>query len=262
MAVAFGKVNAFNPSQDEWPLYVKRLEHVFVANGITNGAKKRAVFLSVIGAINYKLLSSLVAPAKPGEKEYSYLVDKLAEHFTPAPSKIVECFKFHTRFRKPGESVAAFVLELRSIAKSCNFGDTLKTMLRDHIVCGINDAVIQCRLLSEKALTFKTALELAQSMESAAKNLKELSDSSKRVSTHAAAGSTPTPQEPVNQITNTSAKSQQCYCCGKKDITLQLASTRTLYATNVERLAIYRRSAAANVQGLHKEPDQLTILNR
>ena len=70
MAVAFGKVNAFNPSQDEWPLYVKRLKHIFVANGITNGAKKQAVFLSVIGASNYKLLSTLVAPVKPGEKEY------------------------------------------------------------------------------------------------------------------------------------------------------------------------------------------------
>ena len=70
MAVEFGKVNAFNPSQDEWPLYVKRLKHIFVANGITDGAKKQAVFLSVIGASNYKLLSSLVAPVKPGEKEY------------------------------------------------------------------------------------------------------------------------------------------------------------------------------------------------
>ena len=58
MAVAFGKVNAFNLSQDKWPLYVERLEHVFVANGITDAAKKRAVFLLVIGASNYKLLSS------------------------------------------------------------------------------------------------------------------------------------------------------------------------------------------------------------
>ena len=72
MTVAFGKVNAFNPSQDEWLLYVERLEHVFVANGITNEAKKWAVFLSVIGASNYKLLSSLVAPAKPGEKVLSF----------------------------------------------------------------------------------------------------------------------------------------------------------------------------------------------
>ena len=167
-----------------------KIRHVFVANGITDGAKKRAVFLSVIGASNYKLLSSLVAPAKPGEKEYSALVDKLTEHFTPAPSEIVERYKFHTRFRKSGESVAAFVSELRSIAKFCNFGETLETMLRDRIVCGINDAVIQCRLLSEKDLTFKTTLELAQSMESAAKNLKELNDSS-QLKPPATAGSTP-----------------------------------------------------------------------
>ena len=80
----------------------------------------------------------------------------------------MERFKFHTRFRKPGESVTAFVSDLRSLAKSCNFGDTLEIMLRDHIVCGINDPIIQRRLLSEKALTFKSA------MESAAKNVREL----------------------------------------------------------------------------------------
>jgi len=66
------------------------------------------------------------------------------------------------------------VSELCSIAKRCNFGDTLETMLRDHIVCGINDGVIQHQLLSEKELTFKTALEITQSMESAVKNVKEL----------------------------------------------------------------------------------------
>ena len=130
MAVAFGKVSAFNPSQDEWPLYVERLGHVFVTNGITEEPKKQAIFLSVIGASNYKLLSSLVAPAKPGEKEYTELVEKLSEHFTPAPSEIVERFKFHTRFRKPGESVTSYVSELRSIAKRCNFcsypGDHVK----------------------------------------------------------------------------------------------------------------------------------------
>ena len=142
MAVAFGKINSFNPSQDEWPLYVERLGHVFVANEITEEDKKRAIFLSVIGASTYELLSSLLAPVKPGEKSYTFLIDKLSKHFTPAPSEIVERFKFHTRFCKPGESVTAFVSELRSLAKSCNFGDTLETMLRDRIVCGINDTII------------------------------------------------------------------------------------------------------------------------
>ena len=112
MTVAFGKINPFNSSQDEWPLYVERLGHVFVANGITDEDKKRAVFLTVIGESTYKLLSSLLAPAKPGDKSYTTLVNKLSEHFTPAPSEIVERFRFHTRFCKPGESVTAFVSEL------------------------------------------------------------------------------------------------------------------------------------------------------
>ena len=73
MAVAFGKIYLFNPSQDDWPLYVERLGHVFVANSITEEAKKRAVFLSVIGPSNYKLLLSLLAPDKPGDKEYKTL---------------------------------------------------------------------------------------------------------------------------------------------------------------------------------------------
>ena len=40
MAVAFSKINTFNPSQEDWPLYVERLGHVSVANGITEEAKK------------------------------------------------------------------------------------------------------------------------------------------------------------------------------------------------------------------------------
>ena len=45
MAVAFGKINPFDPSQDEWPLYVERLGHVFVANGITDKDKNEQFFL-------------------------------------------------------------------------------------------------------------------------------------------------------------------------------------------------------------------------
>ena len=75
MVVAFSK-----------PLYIIILnEHVFKANGITDEAKKRVIFLSVIGANNYKLLSSLITSAKPGEKSYSFLVDKLS--ILPLPPK-------------------------------------------------------------------------------------------------------------------------------------------------------------------------------
>ena len=47
-------------------------------------------------------------------------------------------------------------------------------MLRDRVVCGINEATIQCRLLVEAHLTFQKAIKLAQGMESAAQNSREL----------------------------------------------------------------------------------------
>ena len=68
VAVAIGKVHPFRPEQDDWNMYVERLGHLFVANGITGADKKRAILLSVIGDGTYKLLSSLLPPTKPGEK--------------------------------------------------------------------------------------------------------------------------------------------------------------------------------------------------
>ena len=73
-------------------------------------------------------------------------------------------------------------------------------MLRDRIVCGINDPIIQRRLLSEKALTFKSAMELAQGMESAAKNVRKLNVPARDLPSSTATGVTNAGQNPVNQV--------------------------------------------------------------
>ena len=152
MAGTLGRVEEFDGTREDWPQYVERMQYFFDANGIDGAEKKRAVFLSVIGAATYKTLRNLLSPIKPGEKSYLELVDVMTKHFKPAPSEIVERFKFHSRTRRPGESVGVFVAELRSLAEFCNFRDTLEVMLRDRIVCGINEDAIQKRLLAERAL--------------------------------------------------------------------------------------------------------------
>ena len=47
-------------------------------------------------------------------------------------------------------------------------------MLRDRLVCGVEEAKIQRRLLAEPDLTFDKAFELAIAAESADKNAKDL----------------------------------------------------------------------------------------
>lgn len=49
----------------------------------------------------------------------------------------------------------------------CNSGDTLELILRDRIVCGINDTQTQKCLLSEKNITYTKAEEIALALKSA-----------------------------------------------------------------------------------------------
>ena len=138
----------------------------------------------MIGPQAYKLLKSLVAPAKPGEKDYNQLVQALKQHYEPAPSEIVRRYRFNSRVRHKGESVATYVSELRGLAQFCNFGEALDTMLRDRLVCGINDESIQRSLLAEASLTLKKAVELAQGLEAAAKNSCEMQATSQVTGQH------------------------------------------------------------------------------
>ena len=62
------------------------------------------------------------------------LLEALAKHYNPKPSEVMQRFRFNTRARREGESVADFVADLRHLAEFCNFGDTLEKMLRDRLV--------------------------------------------------------------------------------------------------------------------------------
>ena len=130
--------------------------------------------LSVCGAPTYQLIRNLVAPQKPTEKSFTEIVKLMSDHYQPKPSPIVQCFLFNTRSRKQGESVATFVAELKKLSEHCDYGDSLNDMIRDRLVCGINDGRIQRRLLAEAELTYKKAFELAQAMETAERNAQDL----------------------------------------------------------------------------------------
>ena len=177
MSGLLGKIDHFDPELEEWSQYVERLGEFFKANGIVgeeNKVKRRATFLSVVGPSPYKLLRSILAPVKLSEKTFEELADVLKNHYNPPPSEVMQRFRFNTRSRKLGESVATYVAELRRLAEFCNYGGSLDKMIRDRLVSGINDDNIQKKLLSEPALTYARALEIAQGMEEAEKNLREM----------------------------------------------------------------------------------------
>ena len=170
----YGKIGEFKESAETWTQYVERLEQYFLANEVEDASKKRAILLSVCGSKTYALAIDLPQPARPAETTFKKIVDELGKHFSPKPSEIAERFKFHSRNRKEGEGVAAYVAGLRKLTEHCNFGETLPEMLRDRLVCGINDEKIQRRLLAEPDLTFIKSVDIALAIESATKHVVDI----------------------------------------------------------------------------------------
>ena len=101
MATFNGNIGEYCAGKEEWSQYVECLDHFLAANSIED-AKKKDVFLAVIGPLTYKLLKSLVAPAAPGEKEYNQLVQVLTQHFEPAPSEIMRRHLYPKKRRVSG----------------------------------------------------------------------------------------------------------------------------------------------------------------
>ena len=168
-----GHVEPFQPGTDDWEQYEERLQQYFQANGLEED-KKRAVFLTVIGAQTYSLLSSLVAPDKPSTKTYEDLTTVLKNHLKPKTLVIAERFKFHKRNQGENESVAAYMAELRKMASKCQFRDYLEEALRDRLVCGLRSGAVQKKLLVIDGLTLQKAYEVAQGEELARKQAEEL----------------------------------------------------------------------------------------
>ena len=80
---------------------------------------------------------------------YAELVVVLTDQFSSKQSETVQGFKFYSRLRKPGENISSYVAELCALGEHCNFGETLDVMIRDRLVCGVNDDSIEKRLLTE-----------------------------------------------------------------------------------------------------------------
>ena len=173
-----GSLFPFDLSKDDWTSYVLRLKYYFEANNVTEAGKKKSILLAVCGPATFHRISSLLTPTCLESINFHDLVGEVKEFYDPKPSITVQRFQFNTRERAQGESIAVYVAALRKLGEHCGYGDSLNEMIRDRLVCGVNNDTIQPRLLAEKELTFERAFEIAQSIEAAEKNSKIIKNGS------------------------------------------------------------------------------------
>ncbi|XP_028164039.1 uncharacterized protein K02A2.6-like [Ostrinia furnacalis] len=208
------KFREFNPQTDNWDNYIDRLNFCFEANGILMDQIKRANFFTICGAQVFETVLALITPKKCSEVTYEDIVQILTKHYSPKPNEISTSFKFYNRNQKSGESASDFIAQLRTISVGCKFTD-LERMLRDRLVCGMNNKQLQYELLKRDTLTYKDVVDAMLTSESAGRDVRIIQGD---------AASGPPPAEPmdINAVQQrapgpaTTSNVRLCYRCGDR----------------------------------------------
>lgn len=160
MANCFGRMDEFNPDNEEWLTYIERLKMFFIVNNVPED-KKVASLVTLMGGKMYSLLKNLTAPTKPTEKSYKEIVEIMARQLTPKPIVTAGRYKFHKYEQEEGQSVRDFLAKIQKLAETCDFGAFRDEALRDKLVCGLRDKSIKRKLLGEEDLPLKKAIQIA-----------------------------------------------------------------------------------------------------
>ncbi|XP_037279677.1 uncharacterized protein LOC119172626 [Rhipicephalus microplus] len=206
------KLPDFAEETDKWQAYLVKIDAYFEANEVTDDAKKRALLVAALGSRTVEILCGRIAPRKPSSLSYEEVVSTLNEHYDPSPNEISESFKFFHRNQQEGESVQAFIVEIRKLAHNCNFSSMLERMLRDRIVCGVRSKNLQKQLLAKKDLTLAEAEALALAAESAELGSQQMTGQGDAVGMFNVQRS----RQPEISRSERSSLSQHCSCCGKQ----------------------------------------------
>ncbi|XP_049527417.1 uncharacterized protein LOC119457969 [Dermacentor silvarum] len=164
----------FDETVSSWSTYRIRLEAYFEGNGITDAAKRRALLVSLLSDNVVRMLQGRLPTVSVNSQTYDEVVEYLEEHYNPQVNEIAASFSFFMRKQRDGESVREYIADLRRLAESCNFGNSLHRMLRDRIVCGIRDDDARRCLLTRKKLTFEEAEEFAIASEKALGDVRDM----------------------------------------------------------------------------------------
>ena len=157
----------FNPSEPEnWEKWSIRWKCFFTGSGL--GSKDETVQVDTLiycmGEEAEAIFQSFNLTAEE-QKKYQTVLDKFANHFARKKNVIYERTKFNSRFQAEGESVEAFINELISLARFCEYGGLKEEMIRDRIVVGIRDARLSERLQMDAELTLQKCLDQVRQSE-------------------------------------------------------------------------------------------------
>ena len=127
-----------------------------------------ATLLMCLGADSLEIVDGLHFSNDEEHKDIDVVLEKLEVFCVGKTNEIYKRYQFNKRDQESGESIDSYVASLCSLAKTCNYGSLLDSLIRDRIVVGIGGNGTRKRLLEEAKLTLNKCIDICRSSESTA----------------------------------------------------------------------------------------------
>ena len=209
-----------NPTHSDWRYFRRTLENYMQLLHVAN-EMKLPLLQTCIGRDGNDILDGLPTPANAGAHTFENAMAQLETYFCGGSSVLLRRKLFFEARQARNESITEFSCRLRRLAKDCDFGISLDTMLRDIFVIGVwNDKLGESLLaLDASTLTFAVAVQKSEAFERARSERHKVGHNQDvhgaTVSNIKRSGnaSTPNIRDTGNASPNPTA--QLCYRCGR-----------------------------------------------
>ncbi|XP_060070555.1 uncharacterized protein K02A2.6-like [Ylistrum balloti] len=197
---------------DDWTKW--REEFLLFTELALKGAEeqeKLKMFKYILGSEGREIYKTLKWDVDEKEITVNIALEKFENYCKPKKNETVERFKFNVR-KQGDETTDKFITDIKTLSKSCNFGELCDSLIRDKIVCGIRDTQLRERLLRTADLTLDKAEALCRTSEITKQSVNTLDGAMATVSVHKV-----TQHKKKSNVT-TPVKRQQgqpCKFCGR-----------------------------------------------
>ena len=108
------------------------------------------------------------------KKKIDRCLEALDNYFKPSRNVVYERYVFNTCVQTNDESVQSYVTRLRKLATSCEYGELTDDLISDRLVIGLKHNGDKVRLLREKNLDLKKAIQMCTTSEVPAQQMKKI----------------------------------------------------------------------------------------
>jgi hypothetical protein len=145
-------------------------------------------FMAICGLQALKKISSIVAPKKVKEHNFSELKTIITNYLKPKERlTVAERCKFFERRQERGETITKFVSSLRELARYCKFEELataaspIDEMIKMSVVAGLEDVSVKTKLLEKMADSTMSITQIVEHIQTYEQVKSFVSTNSKKV---------------------------------------------------------------------------------